>query len=180
MTIKKSVFGSVVVGAFQITFRAKMHANDVFSFFKNYFWHQHIKTIQNIQTILNFSKNFFFFENAAAATFPNILEEDDTAPINSSKLYRKRTDCRQYIYILLLNCSWFHKSQILPKVFFMHFNSQKDHILSMPAVVKLSLLYLIAVLLKSSHPFMLKLFKKYIYFIYLFSSLQRNISLSFS
>jgi hypothetical protein len=33
----KSVFGSVVVGAFQITFRAKMHANDVFSFFKNYF-----------------------------------------------------------------------------------------------------------------------------------------------
>jgi hypothetical protein len=33
-----------------------MHANDVFSFFKNHFWHQHIKTIQNIQTILNFSK----------------------------------------------------------------------------------------------------------------------------
>jgi hypothetical membrane protein len=37
VTIKKSVFGSVVTGAFQITFRAKMHANDVFSFFKNYF-----------------------------------------------------------------------------------------------------------------------------------------------
>jgi hypothetical protein len=29
----KSVFGSVVVGVFQINFRAKMHANDVFSFF---------------------------------------------------------------------------------------------------------------------------------------------------
>jgi hypothetical protein len=27
------VFGSVVAGAFQITFRAKMHANEVFSFF---------------------------------------------------------------------------------------------------------------------------------------------------
>jgi hypothetical protein len=27
----------VVTGAFQITFRAKMYANDVFSFFKNYF-----------------------------------------------------------------------------------------------------------------------------------------------
>jgi hypothetical protein len=27
----------VVVGAFQITFRAKMHANDVFLFFKNHF-----------------------------------------------------------------------------------------------------------------------------------------------
>ena len=54
--ILKSVFDSVVAGAFQITFHAKMHANDVFSFFKNYFWHQYIKTIQNIQTILNFSK----------------------------------------------------------------------------------------------------------------------------
>jgi hypothetical protein len=27
------VFGSMVAGAFQITFRVKMHANDVFSFF---------------------------------------------------------------------------------------------------------------------------------------------------
>jgi hypothetical protein len=32
-----SVFGSVVVGAFQIAFRAEMHANDVFLFFKNHF-----------------------------------------------------------------------------------------------------------------------------------------------
>jgi len=46
----------VVTGAFQITFRAKIHVNDVFLFFKNYFWYQHIKTIQNIQIILNFSK----------------------------------------------------------------------------------------------------------------------------
>jgi hypothetical protein len=35
--ITQSVFGSVVAGAFQITFRVKIHANDVFSFFKNYF-----------------------------------------------------------------------------------------------------------------------------------------------
>jgi hypothetical protein len=52
----KRVFGSVVVVAFQIAFRAEIHANDVFSFFKNYFWHQHIKTIQKVQTALNFSK----------------------------------------------------------------------------------------------------------------------------
>jgi hypothetical protein len=32
-----SLFDSVVAGAFQITFRAKMHANDVFLFFKNHF-----------------------------------------------------------------------------------------------------------------------------------------------
>jgi hypothetical protein len=33
--------------------------NDVFLFFKNHFWHQHIKTIKNVQTILNFNKKFF-------------------------------------------------------------------------------------------------------------------------
>jgi len=70
------MFGSVVAGAFQITFRVKMHVNDVFLFFKNYFWHQHIKTIQTIQTILNFSKKkkIKFFGNAAAAAFPNVPE----------------------------------------------------------------------------------------------------------
>jgi hypothetical protein len=47
---------SVVAVAFQITFRAEIYVNDVFSFLKNYFWHQHIKTIQNVQTILNFNK----------------------------------------------------------------------------------------------------------------------------
>jgi hypothetical protein len=48
-----------------------MHANGVFSFFKNHFWHQHIKTIQNIQNILNFSKktNLIFWERCTA--FPN-------------------------------------------------------------------------------------------------------------
>ena len=33
----KSMFGSVVVVAFQITFRAEMHVNDVFLYFKNHF-----------------------------------------------------------------------------------------------------------------------------------------------
>jgi len=31
------MFGSVVAGTFQITFRGKMHVNDVFSFFKKSF-----------------------------------------------------------------------------------------------------------------------------------------------
>jgi hypothetical protein len=51
----------VVAVAFQITFRAEMHDNDVFLFFKNYFWYQHIKTIQNIQNILNFNKKKLIF-----------------------------------------------------------------------------------------------------------------------
>jgi len=33
----KTVFGSIVVVAFQISFRAEIHANDVFLFFKNHF-----------------------------------------------------------------------------------------------------------------------------------------------
>jgi hypothetical protein len=33
----KSMFGSMVAVAFQITFRAEMHVNDVFLFLKNYF-----------------------------------------------------------------------------------------------------------------------------------------------
>jgi len=52
----KSMFGSVVVVVFQIAFRVEIHVNDVFLFFKNYFWHQHIKMILKVQTILNFSK----------------------------------------------------------------------------------------------------------------------------
>jgi len=55
-TPSKRVLDSVVAVAFQITFCAEMHANYVFLFFKNYFLHQHIKTIQNVQIILNFSK----------------------------------------------------------------------------------------------------------------------------
>jgi hypothetical protein len=40
-----------------------------FFIFKNYFWHQHIKTIQNI---LNFSKKqLIFFGNAVCTAFPN-------------------------------------------------------------------------------------------------------------
>ena len=35
--VSKRVFGSVVAVAFQIAFRAEKHANNVFSFFKNYF-----------------------------------------------------------------------------------------------------------------------------------------------
>jgi hypothetical protein len=50
------VFGNVVVIAFQIAFRAEIHANDVFLFFKNHFWYQHIKMIQKVQTALNFNK----------------------------------------------------------------------------------------------------------------------------
>jgi hypothetical protein len=66
----------VVAVAFQITFCAEMHANDVFLFLKNYFWHQQIKTIQNVQTILSFSKKkkLKFFENTICTAFPNMFE----------------------------------------------------------------------------------------------------------
>jgi hypothetical protein len=43
--VAASMFGSVVAVVFQIAFRVKIHANDIFLFFKNYFLHQHIKMI---------------------------------------------------------------------------------------------------------------------------------------
>jgi putative lipase involved disintegration of autophagic bodies len=56
-------------GCFSNNFSCQNTCQWFFLFFKNHFWHQHIKTIQNIQTILNFSKikKIKFFENAAAA-----------------------------------------------------------------------------------------------------------------
>ena len=68
-----SMFYSIVTVVFQIIFRVEMYINDVFSFFKNYFRHQHIKTIQKIQTVLNFKrkKTFEFFGNAVSTAFPN-------------------------------------------------------------------------------------------------------------
>jgi GR25 family glycosyltransferase involved in LPS biosynthesis len=63
------MLGSVVAVVFQIIYCVEMHVNDVFLFFKNYFWYQHIKTIQNIQTILNFNKKKF-----------KIFWEHDTKP----------------------------------------------------------------------------------------------------
>ena len=52
----KRVFGSVVAVTFQIAFRVEKHINNVFSFFKNHFWYQLIKTIQKVQIALNFNK----------------------------------------------------------------------------------------------------------------------------
>jgi GR25 family glycosyltransferase involved in LPS biosynthesis len=50
------MFDSVIAITFYIIFCVEMHANDVFLFFKNNFWYQHIKTIQKVQTVHNFSK----------------------------------------------------------------------------------------------------------------------------
>jgi len=73
--VVESVFGSVIAGAFQIAFRAEIHANDVFLFFKNHFWYQHIKTIQKVQIALNFNKKkiFKFERNASTNAIPNVL-----------------------------------------------------------------------------------------------------------
>ena len=37
LTLSLNIFDSMVAVVFQIIFRAEIHANDVFSFFKNYF-----------------------------------------------------------------------------------------------------------------------------------------------
>ena len=68
----KGLFESVVVGLFQSVFYAEIHQNDVFLFLKNYFWDQHIKTIQNIQKkkLIFSKKNKFEFFGTA---FPNVF-----------------------------------------------------------------------------------------------------------
>jgi len=43
-------------GCFSNSFSCRNVCHDVFLFFKNHFWYQHIKTIQKVQTALNFSK----------------------------------------------------------------------------------------------------------------------------
>jgi hypothetical protein len=49
--------GEIVVAvAIQSVFRLKMHQNDIFLFFKSYFWDQHIKTIRKYKKKLIFSK----------------------------------------------------------------------------------------------------------------------------
>ena len=44
------MFGSVVAVAFQIAFYAEKYANNVFSFFKNHFWYQHIDTTKRLMS----------------------------------------------------------------------------------------------------------------------------------
>jgi hypothetical protein len=39
------LFESVITVAFQNVFHTEMYQNDIFLFFKNYFWNHHIKTI---------------------------------------------------------------------------------------------------------------------------------------
>jgi hypothetical protein len=65
----------VVVVAFQIAFHTEIYVNDVFLFFKNHFWYQYIKTIQKVQTALNFSKKkkIKIWSNIDSTAEPNRL-----------------------------------------------------------------------------------------------------------
>ena len=63
------VFESVVVVAFQSVFHSEKYANNIFLFFKNYFWDQHIKMIwehqKHITSKLKIQKkNLNFLESA--------------------------------------------------------------------------------------------------------------------
>jgi len=59
-------------GCFSNNFLCRNACQWFFLFLKNYFWHQYIKTIQNIQAILNFSKKkFWIFWEPVCTAFPN-------------------------------------------------------------------------------------------------------------
>jgi len=68
------VFGSVVAGAFQITFRAEMHANDFFYFLKIIFDISTSKRFKKYKphSILAKKKKFKFARNADTNAVPNV------------------------------------------------------------------------------------------------------------
>jgi len=70
----------VVVVAFQITFRAEMHANDVFLFFlKLFLTSAHQNNPKHIKLYQKTIKNFFeFFKNAVCTAFPNDVSKKKT------------------------------------------------------------------------------------------------------
>ena len=80
--LPRSVFGSVVVVAFQSVFHSEKYANNVFLFFKNYFWDQHIKMIWKHQKQINSKqkKKFKFFRKRFWKALPNALLD----PMDSS------------------------------------------------------------------------------------------------
>jgi hypothetical protein len=69
------MFKSVVAVVFQSVFHVEIYQNDVFLFFKKYFWDQSIKKIQNTQKKLIFNKKTFlkFLENVIYTEFLNAL-----------------------------------------------------------------------------------------------------------
>jgi len=69
------VFGSVVASAFQIAFRAEMHANDFFYFLKIIFDISTSKRSKKYKphSILT-KKKFKFKENASTNTVPNVTK----------------------------------------------------------------------------------------------------------
>jgi hypothetical protein len=68
------VFGSVVAGAFQIAFRAEMHANDFFYFLKIIFDISISKRSKKYKphSILVKKKKFKFARNAGTNAVPNV------------------------------------------------------------------------------------------------------------
>jgi hypothetical protein len=68
------VFGSVVAGAFQIAFRAEMHANDVIYFLKIIFDISTSKRSKKYKLHLILAKKKFKFrQNTGTNTTPNVL-----------------------------------------------------------------------------------------------------------
>jgi len=74
------VFESVIVVAFQSAFHSEKYANNIFLFFKNHFWDQHIKMIWKHKKYITSKqkKKFKFFEKCFPTTMPNALSSNQT------------------------------------------------------------------------------------------------------
>jgi len=99
---RPSVFDSVITSVFQIIFHAKIHANDIFLFFKNYFWYQHIKTIQNIQIILNFNKKKLkFLKTRFKPRFQTLLQSVKTKKLSKGTSCKSISSSTMYLALAL-------------------------------------------------------------------------------
>jgi hypothetical protein len=59
----------VIAITVQNNFYLEIHQNDISLFFKNYFWDQHIKTIQKYKKKLIFNNKIIFLESRVSLVF---------------------------------------------------------------------------------------------------------------
>jgi hypothetical protein len=90
------VFGIVIVMTIQNVFRLKMHQNKVFSFFKNYFWYQHIKTIRKYKKII-LNKKIILFLNLRNCNF-NCISKHTHRKIRLYQLNKKGQEFSSTVY----------------------------------------------------------------------------------
>jgi len=87
---ERGMFESVVAVAFQSAFHVELHQNNVFLFFKNYFWDQRIKMNQNMATKnLFLAKKMNFLKTQVGSRFQMLSNKKE----EEKSVWEKKIDC---------------------------------------------------------------------------------------